>query len=184
MEVIIMKQKRVLIIEGSPRKNGNSQLLCEAFKQGAEKKGHHVDLIRIQDKKVGFCMACDTCMRNGGVCVLKDDMEEILNIYQKSDVLVLATPVYFYGISAQMKTFIDRTYPIWQKLGQKEIYYIVSAGLGEDIIKRSINDLDGFVEHLEKYEIKGRLYATNVMDAGLVKDTELMDMAYNMGENI
>ena len=73
-------------------------------------------------------------MRNGGTCVLKDDMAEILKMFQKADVLVLATPVYFYGISAQMKTFIDRTYPIWQHLGKKEVYYIISAGLGVDII--------------------------------------------------
>ncbi|AKN33791.1 FMN reductase [Clostridium carboxidivorans P7] len=179
-----MKQKRVLIIEGSPRKRGNSQLLCEAFRDGAEKSGHHVDLIRIQDKRIGFCMACDGCMRNGGTCVLKDDMADILKLYQEADVLVLATPIYFYGISAQMKTFIDRTYPIWQNLGQKEVYYIVSAGLGEDIVNRSLSDLDGFVEHLEKYEIKRRLFATNVMGAGLVKDTELMVKAHQMGENI
>mgnify|MGYP000566870515 CR=1 FL=1 len=60
-------------------------------------------------------------MRNGGTCVLKDDMAEILGMFRKADVLVLATPVYFYGISAQMKTFIDRTYPIWQHLGKKEV---------------------------------------------------------------
>ena len=74
-------------------------------------------------------------------------------IWRKTDVLVLATPVYFYGISAQMKTFIDRTYPIWQHLGKKEVYYIISAGLGEDIIERSLGDLNGFVEHLEEYKI-------------------------------
>ena len=56
-------------------------------------------------------------------------MAEIFKLFQKADVLVLATPVYFYGISAQMKTFIDRTYPIWQHLGKKEVYYIISAGL-------------------------------------------------------
>ena len=94
-------------------------------------------------------------MRNGGTCVLKDDMAEILGMFRKADVLVLATPVYFYGISAQMKTFIDRTYPIWQHLGKKEVYYIISAGLGEDIIERPLGDLDGFVEHLEEYKIAG-----------------------------
>ena len=136
--------------------------------QGAQYKGHHVDMIRIMDQNIGFCRACDGCVRNGGTCILKDDMADILDLYQKADVLVLATPVYFYGISAQMKTFIDRTYPIWQHLGKKDVYYIISAGLGEDIVERSLGDLDGFVEHLEEYEIKGKLYATNVMDAGLV----------------
>lgn len=179
-----MDDKRVLIIEGSPRKNGNSQLLCEAFQKGAQDAGHLVDLVRIQEKKIGFCMACDGCMRNGGMCVLRDDMADVLKLFQESNVLVLATPVYFYGVSAQIKTFIDRTYPIWQNLGQKDVYYIVSAGLGEDIINRSLGDLDGFVEHLKDSEVKGRIYAPNVMEAGLVKDTELIAEAYQMGKQV
>lgn len=173
--------KNILIISSSPRKNGNSQMLCEQFKKGAEEKGHTVTLIRLMEKKIGFCRACDGCMRNDGTCVLNDDMEEILKLFQKADVLVLATPVYFYGISAQMKTFIDRTYPIWQHLGKKEVYYIISAGLGEDIIERSLGDLDGFVEHLEEYRIAGRIYATDVMEAGLVKNLDVFEKAYQMG---
>ena len=173
--------KNILIISSSPRKNGNSQMLCEQFKRGAEEKGHMVTLIRLMEKKIGFCRACDGCMRNGGTCVLNDDMAEILKLFQKADVLVLATPVYFYGISAQMKTFIDRTYPIWQHLGKKEVYYIISAGLGEDIIERSLGDLDGFVEHLEEYRIAGRMYATDVMEAGLVKNLGVFEKAYQMG---
>ena len=85
------------------------------------------------------------------------------------------------GISVQMKTFIDRTYPIWQHLGKKEVYYIISAGLGEDIIERSLGDLNGFVEHLEEYKIAGKIYATNVMDAGLVKNQSVFQKAYDMG---
>ena len=176
--------KNVLIISSSPRKNGNSQALCEQFAKGAEEAGNQVHLIRLMEKKIGFCYACDGCMRNGGTCVQKDDMAEILKLFQEADVLVLATPIYFYGITAQMKTFIDRTYPIWQKLGEKEVYYIISAGLGKDIIERSLGDLDGFVEHFDKYDIKGRIYATEVMDAGLVKGTDLMNDAYCMGKNI
>ena len=152
--------KNVLIISSSPRKHGNSQILCEQFKKGAEAKGHQVKIVRIMEQKIGFCRACDGCMRNGGTCVLKDDMNEILKMFQAADVLVLATPVYFYGISAQMKTFIDRTYPIWQHLGKKEVYYIISAGLGADIIERSLGDLNGFVEHFEEYKIAGKKFET------------------------
>lgn len=173
--------KNILIISSSPRKNGNSQMLCEQFKRGAEEKGHMVTLVRLMEKRIGFCRACDGCMRNGGTCVLNDDMAEMLKLFQEADVLVLATPVYFYGISAQMKTFIDRTYPIWQHLGKKEVYYIISAGLGEDIIERSLGDLDGFVEHLEEYRIAGRIYATDVMEAGLVKNLDVFEKAYQMG---
>lgn len=176
--------KKILIISSSPRRNGNSQLLCEQFKKGAEEKGHTVNLVRLMDLNIGFCRACDYCMRNDGICTLKDDMAELLHQFQEADVLVLATPVYFYGISAQMKAFIDRTYPIWQHLGKKEVYYIISAGLGEDIINRSLGDLDGFVEHLEEYTIAGRLYATNVMEAGLVKEQHIYQEAYGMGYSI
>lgn len=173
--------KNILIISSSPRKNGNSQMLCEQFKRGAEEKGHMVTLVRLMEKIIGFCRACDGCMRNGGTCVLNNDMAEVLKLFQEADVIVLATPVYFYGISAQMKTFIDRTYPIWQHLGKKEVYYIISAGLGEDIIERSLGDLDGFVEHLEEYRIAGRIYATDVMEAGLVKNLDVFEKAYQMG---
>ena len=117
-------------------------------------------------------------MKNGGFCVQRDDIGDILKAYQQADILVLATPVYFYGISAQMKTFIDRTYPIWQNLGHKDVYYIISAGLEEDIIKRSLGDLDGFVEHLDDSK-------ANVMDAGLVKEEkDLLERAYEMGKSI
>ena len=176
--------KNVLIISGSPRKNGNSQRLCEVFKRGAEEKGNSVQLVRLAEKNIGYCKACDYCMKNNGTCLQKDDMSELLDAYKKAHVLVLATPVYFYGICAQMKTFIDRTYPIWQHLGEKEVYYIVSAGLDESIIKRSIGDLDGFVEHLDKYQIRGRIYAANMMEAGKVCDTSFLDVAYEMGYHV
>ena len=176
--------KHIVILSGSPRKNGNTNLLCRQFQQGAEEAGHSVRFIPLAEKRIGFCRACDACMRSGGTCIQKDDMENILCAFQQADVVVLATPVYFYGVSAQMKAFIDRTYPIWQHLGRKEVYYIVSAGLGEDIIARSLGDLDGFVEHFEQYEIKGRLYASNVMEAGAVRTLPVMEAAYQAGLHV
>lgn len=176
--------KHIVILSGSPRKNGNTNLLCRQFQQGAEEAGHSVRFIPLAEKRIGFCRACDACMHNGGVCIQKDDMADILCAFQQADVVVLATPVYFYGVSAQMKACIDRTYPIWQHLGRKEVYYIVSAGLGEDIIARSLGDLDGFVEHFEQYEIKGRLYASNVMEAGAVRTLPVMEAAYQAGLHV
>ena len=176
--------KEVLILSSSPRKQGNSQLLCEAFQKGAEESGHKVTLVRLAEKRIGFCRACDGCMRHEGRCVLQDDMAQLLEQYEWAQVLVLATPVYFYGIRAQMKTFIDRTYPIWQHLGRKEVYYIVSAGLGTEIIERSLGDLDGFVEHLEHCAFRGRLYAPGVMEAGKVQGQPVMEQAYQMGKAV
>lgn len=176
--------KRVLIISGSPRINGNTNTLCEEIERGCIDSGNHVDFVILAKCRINYCLACDYCMRNDHVCVQNDDMKDIIELFKRADVLVLATPVYFYGISAQMKAFIDRMYPIWQTLGKKDVYYVVSAGLGLDIINRSLSDLDGFVEHLEEYEIKGRLYATNVMERGMVKGTSLISEAYNLGKNM
>ena len=83
-----------------------------------------------------------------------------------------------------MKIFIDRMYPIWQNFGKKDIYYIVSAARGFNIIEKSIGDLDGFVEHFDNSKVVGRIYAANVMDAGLVKDQSVFDQAYNMGYSV
>lgn len=166
---------------GQPQKKRKHEPLVPPISARSRRGGPQLPLA---EKRIGFCRACDVCMRNGGACIQKDDMENILCAFQQADVVVLATPVYFYGVSAQMKACIDRTYPIWQHLGRKEVYYIVSAGLGEDIIARSLGDLDGFVEHFEQYEIKGRLYAPNVMEAGAVRTQPVMEAAYQAGLHV
>ena len=102
--------KKVLILSASPRKGGNSDLLCDQFAKGAEEAGHQVEKIRVQERSIAPCMACYAC-RNSGVCVQKDDMAAILEKMVQADVLVLATPVYFYSMDGQLKTLIDRTLP-------------------------------------------------------------------------
>ena len=117
--------KKVLILSGSPRKNGNSDLLCNEFMRGALESGNEVEKIRITEKKVSPCSACYYCRDHGGVCVHKDDMADILQKMVDADVLVLASPVYFYSINAQLKAVIDRTVARWLEVN-KEFYYIVT----------------------------------------------------------
>ena len=81
--------KRIVILSGSPRKNGNTNLLCRQFQRGAEEAGHSVRFIPLAEKRIGFCRACDACMHNGGVCMQKDDMTDILCAFQQADVVVL-----------------------------------------------------------------------------------------------
>ena len=92
--------KNVLILSGSPRRGGNSDILCDEFARGAAERGNHVEKIRVSDKKIGYCRACYYCRDNGGACVLKDDMTEVLQKMIDADVIVLASPVYFYSIDA------------------------------------------------------------------------------------
>lgn len=172
---------KIVVLVGSMRKGGNTDLLAQAFTEGAS-KNNDVELVSVADYKVNPCIGCNSCFtRKDNSCFQNDDMSVIYEKLRTADIVVIASPVYFYGISAQMKTFIDRTYPIWQHLGKKEVYYIISAGLGEDIIERSLGDLDGFVEHLEEYKIAGKIYAANVMEAGLVKNQRVFQTAYDMG---
>ena len=117
--------KRILILAGSPRKNGNSAALCRAFAQGAEESGHHVETIFLRDKKIGYCLACYHCKKSGGICIIKDDMADILDKMNAADVLVMASPVYFYSVDAQMKALIDRTVAQWLTIKNEEFYYIM-----------------------------------------------------------
>ena len=95
--------KKILILSASPRKGGNSDLLCDQFAKGAEEAGHQVEKVRVQEKKISPCLACYGC-RGTGVCVQKDDMAAILDKMVEADVLVLATPVYFYSMDGQRST--------------------------------------------------------------------------------
>ncbi len=118
--------KNVLILSGSPRKCGNSDLLCDEFMRGAKEAGHKVEKINVADKKIAPCRACYAC-KGTGKCAIKDDMADILQAMIDADVLVLASPVYFYSIDAQLKALIDRTVARWLEVKEKEFYYIATC---------------------------------------------------------
>ena len=98
----------ILILSGSPRRGGNTELLVEAFVKGASQK-HHVEVVSVHDYKVNPCMGCNACFKNeNNACIQKDDMCLIYDKMAVADMLVIASPVYFYGLSAQLKAVIDR----------------------------------------------------------------------------
>ena len=120
--------KKVLILSGSPRKGGNSDILCDEFLRGAIDAGNQAEKIRVADKKIAMCTGCDYCRDHGGKCVYNDDMGEILQKIIDCDVLVLSSPVYFYSICAQLKAVIDRTVARWTEIGN---LYRHGGGSGE-----------------------------------------------------
>ena len=107
--------KNIVLLSGSPRKVGNTDKLADAFAKGAESVGKTTTLFRVADMNIGGCKACNHCMNEGNECVQKDDMTPILGALMKADALVLATPVYFFGPSAQLKLAIDRIYSLLRK---------------------------------------------------------------------
>ena len=124
--------KKVLILSGSPRKGGNSDLLCDEFARGATESGNVVKKVNVAEKHIGYCRACYYCRNSGGVCAIKDDMAEMLQEMIDSDVIVLASPVYFYSIDAQLKALIDRSVARWLEVKNKEFYYIMTAADGTE----------------------------------------------------
>ena len=177
--------KKVLILSGSPRKGGNSDILCDEFMRGAEKAGNTVEKLRIAEKKIGYCKACYFCGKSDGVCVIKDDMAEILEKMHWADVIVLASPVYFYSIDAQMKAVIDRTLAQWTKIKNKDFYYILTAAEFTDtVMDCSLECFRGLADCLSGSKEMGVIYGKGVYEAGAVKSTSLMQEAYEMGSNI
>ncbi len=98
----------IVILQGSPRKNGNTARLVQAFMDGLASE-HNVTVIRVSELKINYCVGCNSCFtREGNRCFQQDDMQKILPVLSEADVMVFASPVYFYGISAQLKTLLDR----------------------------------------------------------------------------
>lgn len=177
--------KRFVIISSSPRKNGNSDLLAQEFLKGALEAGNEGELISLRDKKIGYCMACNYCHSHGNKCVLKDDMPEVLDKVREADVLVLATPVYYYNVSAQMKTFIDRTFACFMDLKDKEFYYLCTCtDEGRESIDGALAAFNGFAVCLPGSKECGVIYGTGNPKHGDIKGKPQLTEAYEMGRNI
>ena len=177
--------KKVLILSRSPRRGGNSDVLCDQFMRGAIENGNDADKIFIRSKKIGYCTACYYCRDTGKGCAIKDDMEEIINKMLAADVIVLASPVYFYSIDAQLKTVIDRTVSKWRDIKNKEFYYIVTAAEdGKAVAECTIECMRGLAVCLSGSKEKGIIYGTGVYEAGTVKNTPAFEQAYIMGLNV
>jgi len=178
--------KKVLILSGSPRKGGNSDILCDQFAKGALEAGNEVEKIRVAEKKIAPCTGCYFCRNSGGRCALNDDMGDILQKIIDCDVLVLSSPVYFYSMCAQLKAVIDRCVARWTEIANKDLYYIMTAAEeDEDTMDGTIACMHGFAMCIDGYEEKGILYGKGVAEKGeVVNRPELMQIAYEMGMSV
>lgn len=177
--------KKVLILSGSPRKGGNSDLLCDEFLRGAAEAGNQVEKIFLWEKKVAPCSACYCCAKSGGRCAIPDDMSGILDKMQAADVIVMASPVYFYSIDAQMKAVIDRCVARWTNIPNKEFYYIMTAAEDSDtVMDCTLECFRGFAACLDGAREMGVIAGKGVYEAGAVRSTPYMREAYEMGKGV
>ncbi len=177
--------KKILIISGSPRAHGNSDILCDEFKRGALEAGNDVEKIRLSDKKINYCLGCGVCNATGK-CVQKDDMAELLQKMVNADVIVLATPVYFYAMNGQMKTFIDRTVPQYTQISNKDFYFIITAAdTMQKHMEKIIEGFRGFTaDCLNNAHEKGIVYGLGAWQKGEIENNQnAMKQAYEFGKN-
>ena len=166
--------KKVLILSASPRRDGNSDTLCNEFLRGAKEAGHD------------YCTGCGLCNDNGyTACSQKDDAPEILEKMVQADVIVMATPVYFYTMNGQLKTLIDRCCSRYTSMVGKDFYFIATAAdMRGQALERTFDGLRGFTACLDDAHEKGLLYAAGVWQKDEVKRTRYMNEAYVMGKNV
>ena len=177
--------KKVLILSGSPRKGGNSDLLCQEFARGAQESGSEVEILRVAARKIAPCSGCYYCRAHGGECAHKDDMAEVLQKMIDADVIVLASPVYFYSIDAQLKTVIDRTVARWLEVKNKEFYYIVTmADEDASAADTTLACMRGYADCVSGAVEKGVIIGTGVYEPGKVTSTPAMRQAYEMGRQV
>ena len=175
--------KNVLVISGSPRKNGNTEMLCGSFVKGASEAGKRVEMISLAGKKIGFCTACYAC--HNAECPQLDDAPEIIRKMLNADVIALGTPVYFYTMSAQLKALIDRSVMVYPKIEKKEFFFLMAmADTEEKNFTGTIEALRGFAACCENSVECGIITAGGVYEAGEIAGHPALDKAYEAGKSI
>lgn len=174
----------VLILNSSPRKDGNSDVLCQQFAKGAAEAGHQVEKMDLQSKRLSPCMACYACMKDH-VCAIHDDMAEIFAKMQQADVIVLSSPVYFYSMCAQLKIVIDRCLVNHKGLKGKRFYYIITAADPQhEAADATIAGFRGFLRCLPDAVEAGIVYGTGTWDKGDVYKHPAYEQAYQIGKEV
>ena len=159
-----MKKKNILIISSTMRKGGNSEILAENFKKGAEEKGHIVEIVYLRNYNINFCRGCLYCQKEHK-CVINDDAKLLLDKFKNADAIVFATPVYYYTMCGQLKNFLDRMNPVFA-------------------MKYNFKEIEGWISCFEGVKLMGHLCATNVTNVkDILSNENIINKAITMGKN-
>ena len=180
-----MMSKKVLILSSSPLKGGNSETLTAAFAKGAQEAGNQVETIYLREKQVGFCKGCLACLKLGH-CVIQDDAVEIAAKMHDADVLVFATPVYYYCVSGQLKTMLDRANPLFETdYAFTKAYLLATAAEdGPETVEGSVKAVQGWVDCFPRCQLVETVFAGGVNDIGDIIGHPALERAYQVGKEI
>ena len=177
---------RVLVISTSLRAKSNSDILTGRLVAGAKDAGHEVECVSLKGKKLGFCKGCLACQKTRK-CVLRDDANIIAEKALAADTLVFVTPIYYYEMSGQMKTLLDRLNPLYPSDYRFRNVYMMSVAAEDDlnVPDRAVNGLQGWVECFGKASFAGSLFCGGINDPGeATNHSEAQDSAYSFGYSL
>ena len=176
--------KKVLIISTSPRANSNSKALANAFARGAQEAGHETELISLRGKTINFCRGCFVCQEKLR-CVIRDDADAICQKALDADVLVFATPIYYYEMSGQLKTLLDRLNPLFPSDYAFRDVYVLSAAAEDEayVPQRAVSGVEGWVECFERARLAGTVFMGGVTEAGENPEHPALEEARRLGRN-
>ena len=177
--------KNILVLSTSPRRQGNSDQLADAFIRGAQDAGHRTEKIALREKDLTFCKGCKACQKTGR-CIINDDAREITQKMLTADVLVFATPVYYYAMSGQMKTLLDRSNPLYNTDYAFRDIYLLAAAADEDAsaVDGVKAGLSGWIICFPKAHLAGTVFAGGVESPGQIQDHPALSEAYEAGKNV
>ena len=175
---------KVLVISTSLRAGSNSDVLAERLIEGARAAGHEVEHISLKGKDIRFCIGCLACQKTQR-CVLGDDAVWIAEKVKNADTLVFATPIYYYEMSGQMKTLLDRLNPLYPSDYRfRKVYLLTTAAEDEPYVpEKAVSGLQGWVDCFEKAEFAGALFCGGINDPGEASGKkDAQDKAYEFGK--
>lgn len=177
--------KKIVLINSTFRRGGNSEALSEQFKKGALEAGNDVTVLNLRDLGLKFCIGCLSCQKTGK-CVHSDGVNDILPLVQSADVLVFSTPVYYYCMSGQLKTFLDRLNPLYgQENRFREVYLLTTAAdTDKHAMDATIAGVQGWIDCFESVKLQGVVYGVGAEEIGSVQKTPAFTEAYEMGKSV
>jgi len=177
--------KKVIVISTSLRHGSNSDMLAEKFVEGAKAAGNDVEKISLVGKNIQFCKGCMACQKLGR-CVINDDVNDIMSKVLRADVVVWATPIYYYEMSGQMKTLIDRMNAMYeQDYHFRDVYLLTTAAEDEaETPKRAEMGLTGWIDCYPKSRLTATLFCGGVNDAREIEGNPKLQEAYEIGKSI
>ena len=176
--------KHVLVISTSLRK-GNSERLAQEFAKGAAAAGHQVEELTLRGKRLTFCTGCMACLEKGH-CVIPDDAVEIAAKMHDADVLVFATPVYYYSVSGQLKTMLDRANSLFDTdYAFTKAYLLAAAAEDEpETVSGAVKAVQGWVDCFPRCQLVETIFAGGVTDVGGIAGHPALEQAYQAGKEI